>query len=106
MDNIKGFDELQEKLKGMAEGAKELDDEQKFSILELLTEGFVSEYTKFRDAQQLFDESGLEVNGEEALKAISDAGWDKYIAQVPDFESWGKMLKVATAECVKRKMGL
>ncbi|OLO12775.1 hypothetical protein BTW10_04030 [Chromohalobacter japonicus] len=106
MSNIRGFDELQKKLKGMADGAKVLEGEQQISIPDLLTKDFVSEHTKFRDAQQIFDESGFEINNAEDFKAIPDADWDKYIAQISDFESWSEMLKAATAEYVKRKMGL
>jgi len=106
MSNTKGFDELQKKLKGMADGARELEGEQHISIPDLLNEDFVSEHTKFRDAQQLFDESGFEINSAEDFKAIPDADWDKYIAQISDFESWNEMLKAAMAMYVKRKMGL
>jgi hypothetical protein len=105
MSNTKGFDELQKKLKKMAEGAKELEGEQQIPIPDLLTEDFVSEHTKFRDAQKIFDESGFEINNAEDFKAIPDDDWDKYIAQISDFESWSEMLKAATAEHVKRKMG-
>jgi uncharacterized phage infection (PIP) family protein YhgE len=106
MSSTKGFDELQKKLKKMADGAKELEGQQEISIPDLLTEGFVSKHTKYRDAQQLFDESGFEINNAEDFKAIPDDDWDKYIADISDFESWGDMLKAATAEYVKRKMGL
>jgi len=106
MSNTKGFDELQKKLKGMAGGERELEGEQNISIPDLLTEDFVSEHTKFRDAQQLFDESVFEINSAEDFKAIPDVDWDKYIAQISDFESWSEMLKAATAEYVKREMGL
>lgn len=106
MSNTKGFDELQNKLKKMVEGAKELEGQEQISIPDLLTEDFVSEHTKFRDAQQIFDESGFEINNAEDFKAIPDDDWDKYIAQISDFGSWSEMLKAATAEHVKCKMGL
>jgi len=105
-NSTKGFDELKRKLKRMKEGAEELEGEQEISVPDLLTEGFVSKHTKFRDAQQLFDESGFEIISAEDFKAIPDAEWDEYITQVSDFESWGDMIKAATAEHVKRKMGL
>jgi hypothetical protein len=103
---IKGFDELQKKLKKMSDGMKELEGSNRISIPELLTQSFLLKHTKFKDAQELFDKSGFTIDSAEDFKAIPDGDWDSYISSVSDFNSWKEMLQAATAEYVKRKMGL
>jgi hypothetical protein len=103
---VTGFDELQKKLKKMADGAKELEGEHQVAMPDLLTESFVSSHTPFKDAQELFDNSGFKIESQEDFQAIPDAEWDIYISSVSDFENWEQMLQSATAEYAQRKMGL
>ncbi len=103
---VTGFDELKNNLNKMADRAKELEGSHQVAIPDLLTESFVKKHTKFKDAQELFDESGFKIDNTEDFKAIPDADWDNYIAGISDFDSWNEMLQAATAEYVKRKIGL
>lgn len=102
---IKGLDELQNRLKKMSDGAKELEGEHQVAMPDLLTKLFVSSHTSFKDAQELFDNSGFKIESQEDFQAIPDADWDKYIADVSDFDNWEQMLQAATVEYAQRKMG-
>lgn len=103
---VTGFDELQKKLKKMSDGAKELEGKHQIPVPELLTESFITAHTKFKDAQELFDESGYKIDSPDDFKAIPNEDWDKYIVSASDFNSWKEMLKAATVLYAKQKMGL
>jgi hypothetical protein len=103
---IKGLNKLQKKLEKISDSAKKLEEKHQVPISELLTRSFLAKHSKFKDPQELFDKSGFTINSEEDFKAIPDADWDKYISSVSDFSSWKEMLQAATAEYVKRRMGL
>jgi hypothetical protein len=103
---IKGFDELSKKLEKMAKAAEELDGELEVPIKELLTDAFMRMHTKYASVQELFDASGFVVNTPDDFKAIPDDAWDQFIRGCSNFSDWNEMLQKATAEYVKRKMGL
>jgi hypothetical protein len=102
---ITGLDEVKNKLKKITDAAQALDGEQ-VSIPELLTDSFIKTHTNLKSAQELFDQSGFKIDSPDDFKAIPDEEWDKYIASVSGFNNWKEMLKSATAEYLKRKMGL
>lgn len=106
MSKIEGLDKLQNHLKSLSKKAKELDGEQSIPISELLTEGFVSEHTKFQTADQLFEASGFKVETQEDFANIPDAEWDKYIRANSSFEDWQAMLSAAAQVWTIKKLGL
>ena len=103
---ITGLDNLQKKLKKMADGAKELEGQHNVAIPDLLTDSFLSIHTSFVNAQELFDKSGFAIGSPEDFKAVPDEEWDQYISSVSGFSTWTDMLQSAMAEYTKRKMGL
>lgn len=103
---ITGFNEVRNKLKKITDAAQNLHGEQQVAITDLLTESFIRKYTSLHSAQELFDNSGFKIDSAEDFKSIPDADWDGYISSVSSFNNWQDMLRSATAEYVKKKMGL
>lgn len=70
----------------------------------LLTDSFVSKYTKFPTAQQMFSECGFEIRSDEDFEAIPAEEWDTFIAGSSEFDTWDEMLQAAVNEHSKRKL--
>ena len=70
----------------------------------LLTGPFVSKYTKFPSAQQMFSECGFEIRSDEDFEAITVEDWDTFIAGSSEFDTWDEMLQAAVKEHSKRKL--
>jgi len=106
MGNINGLNDMQKKLKKMADGARELEGKHQVAMTDLLIPSFLAKHTSIADAQELFDRSGFKIDSAEDFRAIPDDEWDQYISSISDFNTWKEMLQAATAEYAKRKMGL
>lgn len=101
---LKGFDELQNRLQELADKAKELSGEYEVNFAELFIEEFMTKHTNFSNFNELLDASPFEVNSAEDFKAIPDAEFDQYISQVTNFDSWESMLEEASCEYAARQL--
>ena len=70
----------------------------------LLTDSFVSKYTKFASSQQMFSECGFKIYSAEDFEAISAEEWDTFIAGSSEFDTWDEMLQTAVKEYSKVKL--
>jgi len=102
---LKGFDELEKKLKQMQKAANELQNTKHVSFDQLFTEAFMKKYTDFSSFEELLEIGGFEVNSQEDFEAIPDDVFDKHIAKHTRFGSWKEMLNSAVTEYAARKLG-
>lgn len=61
------------------------------SFADLLSPEFIAEYTSFKTTDELFKESGFNVETEEDFKAIPDEEWEAFIVENTSFDSWKAM---------------
>lgn len=106
MFKIEGLDELQKKLEDLAKNAEALDGRHNVPVSELLTDGFVSQYTSFSSVDEMFTASGFKIETQEDFAAVPDTEWDNYIRSISRFDGWQSMLGAAGQEWAKRKLGL
>lgn len=102
---LKGFDELQNRLQELADKAEKLSGEHEVSFDELFVDEFMTKHTKFSSFNELLDASPFEVNSAEDFEAIPDAEFDQYISQVTNFDSWESMLEEASSGYAARQLG-
>jgi len=103
---IEGLDELSKKLDKLAKNAEGLDGSHTVSMTDILTPGFISEHTRFANADELFEASGFKCHSQEAFEAIPEAELDKFIQSESSFSSWQEMLGAAGREWAIGKLGL
>jgi hypothetical protein len=103
---IKGLDQLSKKLDQLAKNAKELDGTHSVSLTDVLTPAFVSQHTRFADADQLFEASGFNANSQAEFEAIPEDKLDAFIRSESSFGSWKDMLSAAGAAWAKGRLGL
>ena len=105
MIKIEGLDKLQNKLNDIVDKARALDG-RTVPMSELLTASFLSRYTRFLSASELFEASGFKVESTEDFKAIPDDQWDDFIRSISSFDSWEAMLAAAGKEWSIKQLGL
>jgi hypothetical protein len=104
---MKGFDEVQNRLEDMAERAAELDGKQRtVPLSDLLNDDFISEHSSFASFNELLAKSPFKVETKEDFEAIPDAKWDSYIAANTSFESWEEMQHQAATKYLAKQLGL
>ena len=103
---IKGLDQFSKKLDQLAKNAKELDGTHSVSLTDVLTPAFVSQHTRFADADQLFEASGFNANSQADFEAIPEDKLDVFISSESSFGSWKDLLSAAGAAWAKSKLGL
>lgn len=89
--SIKGFDQLSKKLDQLAKSARELDGTHSVSLTDVLTPAFVSQHTRFSDANQLFETSGFNASSQAEFEAIPEDKLDAFICSESSFGSWKDM---------------
>lgn len=103
---ITGFDKLQKKLDTLAKNVRKLDGQHSVPVPDLLTPTFVARHTRFKSADELFDNSGFKIESPEDFKAIPDEKWDAYIRSVSNFDGWNSMMSEATGEWAKKRRAI
>lgn len=102
MDNFKvdiSFDDSN--LKELQRKLKELNGQRKIPLTQLLPDNFIGEYTDFQTLQAMVDASSIK-NSEE----IGNEEFSKFVSTHTRFSNWEEMLKAATIEYTKSKLGL
>jgi hypothetical protein len=103
---IEGLDELSKKLDKLAKSAEELDGTHNVSMTDILTPSFISEHTRFADADELYEASGFKCDSQEDFEAIPEDELDKFIQSESSFDSWQDMLGAAGEKWAISKLGL
>ena len=103
---IDGLDELQNQLKKMEQGAKELGEKKQLSFAELFPNSFMQKYTSFSSIDDLFTSGGFNAESQDAFEAIPESDLDKHIAATSIFKTWDDMLQTATNQYISKKLGL
>jgi hypothetical protein len=103
---IKGLQELQNKLQGLSRRAQQLDGEHSVSFSELFNKSFLQQYTRFSSISEMFEKSGFKVENKDDFKAIPDDKWDEFIQAHTQFKNWKEMQQKAAAVWTKNKLGL
>ena len=106
MAKIEGLDALQKKLEDVARKAKEIDGKHDVPVSEFLTDGFLSQCTKFSSVEDMFKASGFTIESQEDFAAIPDDQWNDFIRSHSSFDSWQAMLEAAGKEWAQKKLGL
>lgn len=102
MDNFKvdiSFDDS--KLKELQRKSKELSGQRKIPLTELLPDNFMREYTDFQTLEAMFDATRIKHSEE-----IGNEEFSKFVSIHTRFSNWDEMLKAATIEYARNKLGL
>ncbi len=100
---ISGFDELEKKLKNIAEKAENISGRIPFDIL--FNADFMKKYTKFTSMSEMLEKSEFEVKNAEDFSKIPEDEWDKYVKENTSFENWDAMKVQAGKLYVKKELG-
>lgn len=103
---MRGMNQLKNKLRRLAQKAKALDGEHSVPLTELCPPAFMAKYTDFQTLEEMFEASGFTVETPEDFAAIPDSEWDTFVATVTRFPDWQSMQESAAAEWVKRRLDL
>lgn len=96
--DMRGFDKLRKK-------AKELSGTKRVKLSQLFNIEFMRKNTRFSSVEEMFEKSGLEIESEEDIKK-NEKAWDEFIKTNTNYAGWEAMLKAATEEYIKKKLGL
>lgn len=99
---VSGLNELENQLKQMEKGSKELGQTKQVSLGELFPCSFMKKYTSFSSMEELVD-AGF---GDLDFESIPDDEFDKHISASTKFNSWDEMLGEAASQYAMRKLGL
>lgn len=102
---IKGMKELQNRLKQMGKAANELGSTHEVPFSELFTGSFMTRYTDFKSFEDFMAAGGFHAETTEEFEKIPDGPFDSHVSATTKFPSWEEMLKAATSEYVKKKLG-
>lgn len=100
-----GFDELEKRLKKMADGADELSKKKSIPLLELFTPSFMRKYSSFSSFEDFLSAGNFSADTQEAFEAIPEEAFDKHVSSVTSFDTWEDMLQEATNQYISKKLG-
>ena len=87
-------------LKKLQQYIDALSEQHEVKLADLLTDNFIRKYSDFQTLQVLIDTSGIK-----NTENIGNESFSIFVSTHTNFTSWEEMVKVATAEYVKRKLG-
>jgi len=102
---IKGFDQLNKNLNQLAQNIDDLGQTKSASLTDIFTPKFVSQHTRFVNAEEFFKASGLNMSTQADFEAIPDNQMDSYIRSETSFASWREMLNAAGVAWAKKRIG-
>ena len=88
------------KLRKLQQNIDALSGQHEVRIADLLTDNFIRQHSNFQTLQTLIDASGVE-----NIDDIGNELFSTFISTHTTFTSWEDMVKLATAEYVKRQLG-
>ncbi len=87
-------------LKKLQQNIDALSGQHEVRLADLLPDNFIRKHSSFQTVQALIDASGIE-----NLEDIGNERFSVFISTHTNFASWSELVKVASAEYVKRKLG-
>lgn len=96
--DMSGLDKLRKKVEG-------LSGKNRIKLVKLFNEGFVRKNTNFSNVEEMFEKSGLEIKSGEDIKN-NEKAWDEFIKANTKYDGWKTLLKAASAEWIKKELGL
>ena len=87
-------------LKKLQQNIDALSGQHEVKLADLLTDNFIRQHSDFQTLQALIDASGIK-----NTENIGNESFSMFVSIHTNFASWEEMVKVATAEYVKRKLG-
>ncbi len=99
---LKGLDEIQRRLKGIEDKARQLHGTHDVPLSELLNDGFVSRTTDFATLGEMTDTYGII----ETADDLQTEAWSSFVAAHSHFADWNEMAHAAGAAWTKGKLGL
>jgi len=101
---IKGLDELQNKLKNLQSEIEKLSGEKKVSFKDIFPPPFMRKFTQFSSIDEMVNKTPFKVESEEDFKKIPDEDWDVYVREKTSFKSWAEMQSKAAEEYFGKKV--
>ncbi len=87
-------------LKKLQQNIDALSGQHEVKLADLLTDNFIRQHSDFQTLEALIDASGIK-----NTENIGNESFSMFVSINTNFDSWEEMVKVATAEYVKRKLG-
>ncbi len=103
---VKGLREAQRTLKDIERRVERMGGSRPLPFDEIMTPSFMARFSNFSSFEEMVNKSGFAVNSQEDFEAIPDEQWDHFVAANTQFRTWSDMLELASAEYLKRGLGL
>src|SRR5262249_26845279 len=101
---IKGLDELREKLRQLQRNAEAVSGNHEVPFSELFPPEFMLLHTDFESMDAMIAASGFKVESQEDFAAIPDEPWDAFVRDHTRFDDWNDMKAAAAREYVSRRL--
>lgn len=99
--DLSGLSKLADNLENLSKG---LEEEPVVSLTDILTPEFISQHTKFKNLEDLFQASGFECNTQEEFEALPEEELSRYIQSISFFDTFQEMLQTAGTEYFKERI--
>lgn len=103
---MKGFNELLNKLQKLQKNAKALNGVHPVKLKDSFPPDFMKEFTRFDSIEQMFDMSGFKIESQEDFNNIPIDKLDEFVKSNTKFESWLQMQEAAGARWIQNKLEL
>ncbi len=91
-------------LEKFSKNLKKVSGTHSYKMGEILTDKFICKNTNFNTLDEFMKTCGI--HNDEEFKAFPDAEMDKFVQSHSHFSSWKDMLQTASAEHLKKQLGL
>lgn len=99
---LKGFTDLEKKLKQMGKNAQQLDGEHSLTFDTLFNNSFMQRHTNHQSISDFIEAS--KINAETADDFEDNAELDAFVAGNSKFASWGEMKSKAVGEYAEKQL--
>lgn len=65
------------------------------SLTKIFSKDFMRKYTDFKSIEGFIEESGYEINGEDDASKFQEDGWNEFVRENTEFDSWKGMVAQA-----------
>jgi hypothetical protein len=91
-DDTNGTDDVQDRL-------RKLSETEHLNLAELFSPAFMEQHTAYAALEDMLEASGLLARTPaEAAATLHSEGWDAFVSQTTEFESWTEMQRAAERE--------
>ncbi len=99
------MDHFKEQYEALKPAARYVEDVSDATLLDVFTDSFMREWTRFRSRDQFFSYAGWDVETPEDLSAVPEDEFESYVTRYTVFDDREKMLNKAGEEWVVQKLG-